>query len=1331
MKFLLLFSIIVSSYSWAQIVINEVSNANGSTIILPDESTPDWIEIYNTSSLTTNLQGFGLSDDPLNPLKWKFPNYILPPNGFLTVFANGKAVSNSVDHYETAIFESDVWKYLIPSANLPAAWNTIGFSDAAWTSGSLGIGYSDGDDATNVPNPTTSVYVRKTFSVTDVNAIASAILDIDYDDGFVAYLNGVEIARAGLSGIPPNWDELASNHEAQIYAGGAISTFDLNYELVASLLQNGTNVLAIEVHNNSTTGSDLSLIPFLTFGFNQPLTYYSGSTHPYFTNPDSGGNLETNFTIKTNGESVYLSSPSGVLIDSIYVPDLEPEMSVGKLVDGTANVLLFKIATPSSSNNGSVGYVGFENTPIINLSGGFYTSDTLVSITNTAVSGGQLRYTTDGSNPTATSTLYTAPLNLAENTVLKVKCFSSTFNKLPSEMAVETFFFLEDFTLPVISISTDPVNLYGTTGIFDNYNTDWRKPCVIEYFDADGAKQFESKASVKPDGGAGGSRSNPQHSVTIEPSNSLFGAGNPIVYPLIPEKSFISNYNAFYLRNGSNYWNQYPQKDANFMRIMRETNANSQAYSPVVAFVNGEYFGVYELREKANEGYFEENYGNDPDSLDLLSVSYFYGAGVLRTVKGSDTGFYNMRNFVTSYSPAAPDYFAKSNEKIDLYNLADYLSAENWFANRDWVYNNMKIARTRTAGNKWRFFLQDMELGLGGWSDYNTNIFDYFRNENQPNAYWEIYNGLVQNTQFKNYFVNRYADLMNSVFQPSYYTPIVDTMYNQLLPELPRHFEKWTGNVAGGMDNYTNIRNDLLNQFSNRNAVVRSQIVTEFGLEESVEVYLNVLPANAGYIKISTIIPEELPWTGVYFDGVPVKITAVANPGFTFANWQANTTIPAGELDTNSIELNIANDDSFVALFTGSTQDFSLTISEIQYNPDPSVDGGNWVELHNYGNSSIDLTGWSLKSKKFWDKYSFEDGLTIPNGGFLVVCQDTNLFKLEYPSVSNFVGATGFPWSNKMDSIKLYNPYNQVAIQMEYRDELPFPVCADGWGRSLENKLFQSSALDSSVWFCGCIGGSPGKAYTPCYEPVQFTEINYNNELTSVNAGDWVELHNNSNVPIDITGYTFKDAKNDNVFTFPALTLNAGSFLVINNDLALFENRHPMVENRIGTFAFGIDSEDALRLYDASNRLITSVLFGGTNSWVNKPSYEDFTLEYAYQNGYTDPNSASSWFVGCEGGSPGRAFTQCPELPTGEILNIYPNPTQGLLQVAFDNSANTSNLTEIFVFDIQGKLVQSKTVFSEENVVGVQLELSELQHGVYFIRLQQDAKVFQKPFVKI
>jgi hypothetical protein len=197
-----------------------------------------------------------------------------------------------------------------------------------------------------------------------------------------------------------------------------------------------------------------------------------------------------------------------------------------------------------------------------------------------------------------------------------------------------------------------------------------------------------------------------------------------------------------------------------------------------------------------------------------------------------------------------------------------------------------------------------MELGLGGWADVNANIFDYFRNNNQPNPFWEIYNGLAENTEFKNYFVNRYADLMNTVFTANQYTPIVDSMYNQLLPELPRHFQRWTGDVPAGMATYDAIHDQLLNDFSLRSDVVRNQIVNEFSLVKKVNVTLNVQPEGAGYIKISTIVPDELPWTGVYFDGVPVRMTAVANPGYTFSNWQVNSLIPGAELQNESIEFN-------------------------------------------------------------------------------------------------------------------------------------------------------------------------------------------------------------------------------------------------------------------------------------------------------------------------------------------------------------------------------------------------------------------------------------------
>jgi hypothetical protein len=1332
MKYIYLAIVFFPSLIWSQVVINEGSNANGSTIIQPDGNLPDWLELYNTTGFSTDLSGYGLSDDISEPLKWIFPSYNLSANSFLTVIASNKPQSAYVDHYETAVNAGDNWKYFIPVSNLVPNWKAITFSDLSWTSAPLGIGYADGDDATAIANPTSTVYVRKTFNVSDINAISSTILDIDFDDGFVAYLNGVEIARAGLSGIPPNWDEFALGHEASLYSGGLISTFTIDNNVLMSAIQNGTNVLAIEIHNNAANGSDLSLIPYLSFGFNQSTIYYSGTTHPYFLNPGTGGVFETNFSIKSSGETIYLSNPLGVIIDSLVVPDLNPDMSVGKLVDGAANAMLFNVPTPGATNNGSVGFVGFENTPIINLPGGFYTSAMNVSITNTAVSGGQLRYTLDGTNPTSSSTLYTGPLSLNANTVVKARCFSSTFNLLPSEMAVETFFFLEDFTLPVISISTDPVNLYGATGIFDNYNTDWRKPCVIEYFNEDGQKQFESRASVKPDGGAGGSRSNPQHSVTIEPANNLFGEGTAVHFPLIDEKSFIQDYDAFYLRNGSNFWNAYPQKDATLMRIMRESHANSQAYTPVIAFVNGQYFGVYELREKANEGYFEQNYGNDPDSLDLLSVSYFYGPGIIRTVKGSDSSFYNMRNFINSYDPTAPDYFAKSNEKLDLYNFTDYLSAENWFANFDWAYNNMKMARCQTAGNKWRFFLQDMELGIGnGWTDFNANHFDYFQNNNQPNAFWDIYAGLMQNIEFKNYFVNRYADLMNTTFQPGYYTPIVDTMYNQLLPELPRHFQTWTGNIAGGMATYSAIYNELLNQFSNRNAVVRSQIVTEYGLVESVDVTLNVSPAGAGYIKISTIVPDALPWTGVYFDGVPVRITAVANPGYTFMNWQNNTCIPGGDLLNSSILLNIPNDDNFTAVFTGTPEPLSVTISEIHYNPDMTIDGGNWIEFHNYGTTDLDLTNWSVKSKNFWDKYEFVDQTTIPAGGYLVVCQDILSFSSIYPTVTNFVGATGFPWSNSYDSILIYNQHNQVVLNAIYRDKAPFPECADGWGRTLENKYTESMALDSSNWFCGCIGGSPGEAYSPCQEPISFSEVNYNDVVTNYSTGDWAEIRNNTNQAINLSLYTFKDSKDDHIYQLPNVTIQPGGFWVMGNDLERFAVRHELVENVSGIFDFGLANKDVLRLYDDQGILVASALYNSVDTWPVSPSNSDFTLEYNYENGYLDPNVSTSWYAGCEGGSPGRAYTPCPVLPADLNGFLYPNPTNDYINVVFNNSDNSSKNTDLQIVDLNGRLVYKETIYAIEDTVGKELDVNGLRNGMYFIQIIQDGRIVQLPFVKI
>jgi len=1263
-----LFAFIVCNLYNAQLFINEASNANGTNYVLANGSSPDWIELYNSSATSQNLQGFYLSDKRTNLNQWAFPPISIPANGFTTILANGQGSTYLVDHFESPITYEALWSYTIPNAALPN-WYTNSYDASGWSQGKMSVGYGDGDDSTDITGPATTVYARINFNISNFNDIVKTMLDIDYDDGFVAYLNGVEIAREGLVGAPPNFDELAADHESQLYQGGNLSSYDLDMSVISNLLQNGTNVLAVEIHNSSPASSDLTCRPFLTFGLASPQQQFGGYIHPFFNSPQAG-TIETNFSIATLGETLYLSNANGIILDSLYVPDLEANMSVGKKNDGNNSWFIFPTPTPNSTNNVALSFNGYEEQPSLDLVGGIFPNAITVNVINNSTQGGIVRYTLDGQDPDGTSTVVSGPITISANAVLKVRCFPNGTNRYMSPIEAETYLINESSTIPIVSLTIDDDDLYGANGIFDNWWTDWKRQCNIEYFTPDGTKQFESKASVKPDGGAGGSRSNPQHSVTVEPANTTFGTGENIHYPLFPEKPYVNDLQAIYIRNGSNFWNQYHQRDATFMRVMRKSYANSQAYRPANVFLNGQFFGVYELREKANETYFNENYGNHVDSLDLLSVSYWYGS-TLRTVKGSDSSFFNMINFITTADKTNPNYLSECDKRLDLKNYTDYIAAELWYGNTDWIYNNMKIARTRSTDNKWRFFLQDVEWGLGGWTDYNANMFDWFQYAIQPNNYYDIHSNLMQDSTYRNYFINRYADLMNTTLHQNTYTPIINQMYEELLPEMPN----------------------------------------------KVNVTLNTIPADAGYIKISTIVPDSLPWTGVYFNGNPVKITAVANPGYTFDHWEYNINLPANLLNQESVAVNIATDDYFTAVFTGNASNSSLTISEINYRPDASLDGGNWIELHNYGNTEVNLTGWSLKSDDFYNSYSFSDGLKIPAGGYLVVAQDTQLFHSVYPTVNNVVGNLRFGFENSIDSIYIFRPNSDTLLAMQFSNDAPFPRCADGFGRTLENQYTTTISLDSLSWFCGCIAGSPGEAYFPCDEPVIFSEFNLGKQTIAHNAEDWIELKNNTDNVINFSGYTLKDEKQNNSFSLTGLQLNPGEYAVVVKDSSLFTERHPNFEGKaLYQLPYGISNNDALRLYDINGTLLQSVVFDTTIAWPQAPFNSDFTFEYLEAN--ANQALASNWFQGCEGGSPGRAFGPCPVLPDGAFAWLYPNPSNGEITIAIDNMLTGNAGTQIEVFDLSGKLVYEEAFpVVVESVEPIQLDLSFLRASMYLIRV--------------
>ena len=212
--------LLVSNSLAAQPVkINEVV-ADNSQFNDEDGDSPDWLELRNFGGSSISLAGWQLTDNLNADTYWTFPAVTLGADQHLRIWASGKD-RTLLSTSRTFITQGDQLRYLIPTQNIPDTWKTVGFNDSSWSLGNSGFGYNDGDDNTQVPAGTTAVFVRKKFTVADVDLIESLLFDVDYDDGFVAYINGVEIARANITGTNPPFNATTpTDREAEIYRGG-------------------------------------------------------------------------------------------------------------------------------------------------------------------------------------------------------------------------------------------------------------------------------------------------------------------------------------------------------------------------------------------------------------------------------------------------------------------------------------------------------------------------------------------------------------------------------------------------------------------------------------------------------------------------------------------------------------------------------------------------------------------------------------------------------------------------------------------------------------------------------------------------------------------------------------------------------------------------------------------------------------------------------------------------------------------------------------------------------------------------------------------------------
>jgi hypothetical protein len=1063
---LLLFLIGGFSHINAQVVINEFLSSNSSGITDEDNDFSDWIELYNSSENELNLEGYILTDKIDKSSGWVFPEVIIQAKSYLLLYASGKDRKIVRSQLHTIIKRDDSWKYYVPISGMPENWRNPNFDDSLWASGPSGFGFNDGDDATQINNLQT-ILIRKEFEIQDTSSINEMLLHVDYDDGFLAFINGMLVARGSISSYNEDYSVVqATNHEAVMYSDGDPELFNITDFI--SCLRNGKNVIAIQGHNTSSTSTDFSLIPFLTLGSKD----YIKNEVESFIHVENG-NLHTNFKISKEGEPLYLFNPSFKLIDSVRAIALLNDVSFGRFEDGDTAFFYFEQPTPGNINLNPVSHITRDSVTF-STEAGFY-SQTFDLNMIASSSGRKICYTTDGSVPTFESTLFLEPLPISGTTVIRAAIFNDSIQISP--IYTKTFIFNALSGLPTISISSDPKNFFDwEEGIFElgpnaepnnpnfgaNFWMDWEKPINFEYIDKNGTAQINQEAGIKVSGQW--SRANALKSVSIF-ARKNYGKGS-FNYKFFNDRENQS-FESITLRNSGNDWSYSMMRDGLVSEIAKGMDIDRLAYQPAVIYLNGEYWGILNMREKTSEHYFKENFGIKEGNLNLIEYSPTNG---ILLVYGTSDDYQIMHNFVDSKSLLNANNYDQVSEMMDIGSFIDYELLEIFIDNGDWPGNNCKLWKTNNPLSKWRWLIYDTDFGFNLFHS-NGNTLDFAtasNGESWPNPPWAtLYlRKLLANEAFKIQFVNRFSDCLNSNLLASSIDSKVDSIQNILEPEIQNHLNRWlfshdTWKYHVGRIKYFTFH---------RKTDMRKFMSDFFDFKLDFVITLSVSDNFSGKIKINSIVPANYPFKGNYFGEVPITLKAIPNPGYRFVRWE----VGSNSTDQN-IVVNLTANKTFSAVFEPVIENNNqLVINEINYKSSDENDTGDWIEIFNNGDQTVDLTGWIIHDDDTSNQFIFPAGQLIYPKEYLVINENNTKFQSIYPGITNSVGEFKFGLSSSGDIINLFDNEGNLIDKVRYGAQLPWPVEPSGTGATLElNALSLDNELAEN-WSASKPGGTPG-----------------------------------------------------------------------------------------------------------------------------------------------------------------------------------------------------------------------------------------------------------------
>lgn len=756
--------------------INEIMAAPRSGLRDENGELQDWIELYNAGSERIYLKNYCLSDNENKLTKWFFPeNAYIEPGQYYIVFCSGLDLDGAQTGYPHTNF------------GLSAEGETITLANAL---GQL-------VDRVSYDNMTVDCSYGRDEETGDWRIFTLATPGVANDE------NGM--ARAD--------DYLRALNRSGVYISEVMASNDY-----ITAISGEENTDWVEIYNSSAEMVNMSGWG-LSDNINWPrkwqfpegtyilpgeykIVLLDGST----TAGDDASKLHSSIKLaRAGGETLTLSDATGYVLDKLYLPEIPTDYSYGRTT-GLGGFFYYDGPTPGGVN--TVGFRGFAETPAFITKGGLYNSDVTVEITvphNTVV-----RYTLDGSVPTLqNSTEYTGPFVVKDTVAVRARAFGTALQ--PSPVISATYVLKTYYTMPVVCLVTDPEGLFSEqTGIFavgegndilQYQNIPFRNPkplyrvqkengvrvgAYAEMFDvATGETVFSQGVEFGLIGQY--SLDMPQKSLKVI-AKARYGS-KYINGKLFEDREF-TQYRAFVLRNSGNdcVWTRMVDGVQSRLADRTGTSVIHQAWRPVIVYINGRYWGHYNLRERVGEHFVAQHEGLSLEQASTIDVLESNGTASSQINNGSNEEWKEFIKTVKTLSPGKNDEDLQYIlDRVDVDNYFDYVIFESYFANTD----SGNIRFYKVPGGKWKWIMYDMDYGLFMSTSNGIQNYLYPKGHGANN---DIDNSLIlkllENKDMFDRFMTRFGEIFNIVTTEAMLEEI-NACYALLEPEMDMHFARW------------------------------------------------------------------------------------------------------------------------------------------------------------------------------------------------------------------------------------------------------------------------------------------------------------------------------------------------------------------------------------------------------------------------------------------------------------------------------------------------------------------------------------------------------------